>query len=155
MGPPIEIIIQLKEVYNIPIFVETGTYYGETAYWASKVFEKVITIEYSSKIYKTVTEKYGGIKNIEFMFGDSRSMLVDIADKLDTSAIFWLDAHWSGGATYGEIDQCPLIKEIEIINNTGGEHFIFIDDARGFLSPPPLPNSIDIGPNITDSSFAS
>jgi len=32
MGPPIEIILELKEAYGINNFIETGTYSGDTAY---------------------------------------------------------------------------------------------------------------------------
>lgn len=150
MGPPTEIILKLKKAYGIRNFIETGTYYGNTAYWASQVFEKVVTIEYSEIIYKQVKEKYSQILNIEFLYGDTRNRLREIVSQLDAPSIFWLDAHWSGGSTYGEADQCPLIKEIEIINSQESEQFILIDDARLFLSPPPEPNSAEQWPEIKE-----
>jgi len=149
MGPPIEIISQLKEAYGINNFIETGTYQGNTAYWASQVFEQVITIEYSEDIYNQVTQKYGYIKNINFLYGHTKNILLEIVSKLENSSLFWLDAHWSGGLTYGETDECPLLAEIEIINRSDCEHFIFIDDARLFLSPPPLPHSAQQWPDIS------
>lgn len=63
MGPPTEVITKLQEAYNISDFVETVTYYGDTAYWASQVFERVLTIEYSENIYKKVTKRYSNIEN--------------------------------------------------------------------------------------------
>jgi hypothetical protein len=149
MGPPIEIILELKEAYRIKNFIETGTYSGDTAYWASQVFEQVLTIEYSQFIYEKAAQKYTHINNIEFLYGDTRQQLSNIIQDLNTPSLFWLDAHWSGGLTYGETDQCPLIEEIEIINNSDHEHFIFIDDARLFMSPPPLPLAMEQWPEIT------
>ncbi|MEG4454186.1 FkbM family methyltransferase [Microcoleus sp. N9_A1] len=149
MGPPIEIISQLKEAYGINNFIETGTYQGHTAYWASQVFEQVFTIEYSQDLYQKVTEKYGHITNIEFLYGDSRNLIDNTVSQLESLSLFWLDAHWSGGQTYGEIDECPLLAEIAIINRSDCEHFIFIDDARLFLSPPPPPHSPQHWPDIS------
>ncbi|MCK4826444.1 hypothetical protein KA005_62455, partial [bacterium] len=147
-GPPIELISKLKETFCIATFVETGTYQGDTAYWASGVFDHVITIEVSKSLYEEVVEKYGHTKNVEFMHGDSREKLKGIIAKLDGPSIFWLDAHWSGGTTYGENDPCPLIEEIKIINSSEYEHFVLIDDARLFTSPPPDPHPIEQWPNI-------
>lgn len=149
MGPPTELISSLKKAYKIENFIETGTYYGNTAYWASQIFEHVVTIEYSETIYKKVTEKYHHVENIEFLYGDTRHRLEELLSRLKTQSIFWLDAHWSGGFTYGETDQCPIIEEIEIINRSKYENFILIDDARLFTSPPPAPNSIEQWPDIT------
>ncbi|WP_293335749.1 FkbM family methyltransferase [Microcoleus sp. CAWBG58] len=150
MGPPTEIIYKLKQAYGINNFIETGTYQGHTAYWASQVFEQVFTIEYSQDIYQKVTEKYGHIKNIDFLYGDTRNLLQNTVSQLESPSLFWLDAHWSGGLTYGESDECPLLAEIEIINRSDCEHFILIDDARLFLSPPPPPHSPQQWPDISN-----
>ena len=50
--------------------------------------------------------------------------------------------------SYGADDQCPILEEINIILATGTKHCIFIDDARLFLSPPPLPNKTEQWPTI-------
>ncbi|MDJ0745519.1 MAG: class I SAM-dependent methyltransferase [Xenococcaceae cyanobacterium MO_167.B27] len=149
MGPPTEIITKLKEYGKVANFIETGTYYGNTAYWASQIFERVVTIEYSPIMYQEATQKYGHLKNIEFLCGDSREMLKEVVSKLSQPSIFWLDAHWSGGNTYGENDECPIIYEIEIINSSPYDHYILIDDARLFLSPPPSPHLVEQWPDIT------
>lgn len=149
MGAPFEIIFLLQENYRIKNFIETGTYGGDTAYCASQVFERVFTIEYSQVIYEIVADHFKEIKNINFIYGDSREKLKDILSGLEEASLFWLDAHWSGELTYGQLDQCPLIQEIEIINSSEYEHFILIDDARLFLSPPPSHNLMEQWPDIT------
>ena len=148
MGPPEEVLLLLKESFNISTFIETGTFEGGTAIWASKNFKTVLTIENSKTLYDRVREKNKHIQNIEFRFGNSIDNLKRIVQKLDKTAIFWRDAHWCGGDSYGEKNQCPNIQELETIIKSGRPHCIFIDDARHFLSPPPLPNQIDQWPTI-------
>jgi hypothetical protein len=150
MGVPTELVSQLATQFAVKNFVETGTYYGDTAIWASKNFENVLTIEYSKELYEHTRIKYQNIDNIIFLFGDSRSQLSELIASLDSPAIFWLDAHWSGGLTYGENDQCPLLEEINLINNSQFEHFILIDDARLFTSAPQPPQRIDQWPDISE-----
>lgn len=147
-GPPTLLVCALRDRHDIEYFIETGTCLGETAYWASQYFSKVLTIEYSRDLYQQCTQKYAHVKNIEFLFGDSRARLMEIVSHLETPGFFWLDAHWSGGATYGEGDECPVVQELEIINRAAHDHFICIDDARLFLSPPPPPHRAEQWPDI-------
>jgi hypothetical protein len=148
-GPPANIIAGLQSAYQIPNFVETGTFLGDTAYWASKIFQHVLTIEFSESIYRQATEKYGSVKNISFLYGHTRERLNEVVACLAAPAVFWLDAHWSGGQTYGESDECPVLDEIEIINRSTYDSYVFIDDARLFLSPPPSPHQAEQWPDIT------
>jgi hypothetical protein len=148
MGPPEEVILLMKKMFNLSTFIETGTFEGGTAIWASKHFKNVLTIENSKTLYDQVMEKNKHIRNIEFLFGNSTENLKQIVPKLDKTVIFWLDAHWCGGDSYGEKNQCPILQELETIIKSGIPHCILIDDARLFLSPPPLPNKIDQWPTI-------
>lgn len=150
MGPPTKLVITLKERYTLQDFIETGTYYGNTAIWASRHFERVITIECSQEIYKKTVSKYSTVKNVNFVLGDSRAVLKTLVSQLTHPVLLWLDAHWSGGETYGENDKCPLIEEIRAINMSQCPHFVFIDDARLFTSPPPRPHRIEKWPSIDE-----
>jgi len=147
-GPPAGLIDELRMAYQIRFFVETGTFIGNTAYWASQNFERVFTVEFAEAIYRRATERYGHVDNISFLYGHSREKLQTIVSQLDAPALFWLDAHWSGGQTYGERDECPVLDEIAIINRSGRDSYILIDDARLFLSPPPLPHRADQWPDL-------
>ena len=113
VGPPVELLHILQENYAISTFIETGTFQGDTALWASDHFDDVYTIEFSKKIYKDTIAKFQNRSNINFLFGDSRSRISEIIPNLHKPALFWLDSHWCGGSTYGEEDQCPLLAEIE------------------------------------------
>lgn len=150
MGAPEDIILYLKELSKCEIFIETGTFKGLTSVWASKYFRIVKTIEFSEDIYKETKLQYSDVKNIDFVYGDSRNELKNILSKNNQLAIFWLDAHWCSFGSYGEDDQCPLLDELEIILTLNKNHIILIDDARLFLAPPPLPNISKFYPTIID-----
>jgi len=153
MGVPVKLTEILKDKYKVKTFVETGTYMGGTTLWAAQRFEKVITVENSKAIFEKTSSLHKDKKNIEFLFGNSKDHLKSIVAELDSPAIFWLDAHWSGGETYGIEDECPIIKEIETINNSAHNHIILIDDARLFMKPPPLPHKAEQWADISQIIF--
>jgi len=148
LGIPKDIVMLLLENFEIRNFVETGTYYGATATWASQFFENVISIEKSDDLWEMTSSKFNNFSNIEFLLGDSREMLEVALLKLEEPILIWLDAHWSGGKTAGMSDECPLMGELEVINSFDKEVFILIDDARLFLSPPPRPHNPENWPEI-------
>lgn len=140
----------LKKKLNLDVFVEGGTYRGGTAKSMSESFRKVFTIEKSDSMFDIAKENLKDIPNVELLKGDTREHLRNILDNND-NILFWLDAHWSGGDTYGEEDECPLIEELEIIFDYPDKNMvILIDDARLFLAPPPYPHKVDNWPSLTD-----
>lgn len=147
-GPPEELVLRLKDCFRIQAFVETGTYYGDTAMWAAVHFPQVITIEYSRSIYEKAIARHGQTPNVNFVFGDSRTILQTILPMLRGPAVIWLDGHWSGSETYGDGDECPLLEEIQAVVASQQAHFILIDDARLFASPPPRPHRPEQWPSI-------
>jgi hypothetical protein len=150
-GVPEREALYLKKIMGLNVFVETGTYYGYTALRMSKIFDKVYTIEKSEALFNKAKEKLGDVRNVTLIYGDSREELGPIIERED-NILFWLDAHWSGGETYGESDQCPLIKELEVIfRYSKKKNFaILIDDARLFLAPPPSNHDFSQWPTIRD-----
>ncbi len=149
-GPPYNLVLRLKEQFNISCFVESGTCEGETAYWAASKFKHVITMELSESLYEQADERLRILSNVNLIFGDSRIALKEIVPNLKDPALFWLDAHWSGGETYGQNDECPILSELEIINGGKTQHFLLIDDARLFLCPPPGVHQTNQWPTITE-----
>lgn len=149
MGVPKQLVLLLKKQFNIHSFVETGTFNGGTCTWAAEHFKNVITIENSKVIYERTSAKFKHLSNIEFLFGHSLEHLKNLVSKLNEPAIFWLDAHWSGGETYGVNDECPLIEELKIINSAKVNHIILIDDARLFVKPPPPPHKAEQWANVS------
>ena len=147
-GVPQELVARLTEEFGIATFVETGTHKGNTAAWASSRFQKVVTIEGSDVWYERTKPRLDPLGNVSIIKGHSAQVLPEVVSQLTAPALFWLDAHWSGRQTAGADDQCPLIGEIAAINSSTLDHFVLIDDARLFLSPPEPPHNVDQWPDI-------
>jgi len=125
---------ELKNMLKIPcqIFVETGTYMGETTKVASSLFEKVHTIEIAPHFYQRAKTIFS-TTNVTCHLGDSSIVLKDICPTLDKPTCFWLDGHWSAGNTGKGIKSVPLYEELEIIMNMCSQVcVILIDDCRLF-----------------------
>lgn len=147
-GLPTDLITNLMTQFDLSVFVETGTHLGHTARWASGQFAKVVTIERSESLYTKAREAMGHISNLEILRGDTREVLPQVLAGQERPCLLWLDAHWSGGETFGQADECPLLDEIRIVNQSRPDHFILIDDARLFTSPPPRPHRWDQWPEF-------
>ncbi len=142
LGIPEQIVIDLARLSGAATFVETGTFHGGTTRWAAKHFETVHTIERAENLYNLHSRELAQIKGVKPHLGDSRTVLPQIIKDFDGGqrAVYWLDGHWSGGETAGELDECPLLDELACLSNRA-EDIILIDDARLFLCAPPLPHN--------------
>jgi hypothetical protein len=147
-GIPEDITLRLAKLANASVFVETGTFKGRTARWAARHFDRVITIEGSERLYSEHSVTLKAIRNVEPHLGDSRTILSALAKSIGP-AVFWLDAHWSSGETFGHADECPLMAELTAISHRIGD-VVLIDDARLFLHAPPEPHDPDQWPSIVD-----
>ncbi|MDD3159854.1 MAG: hypothetical protein PHQ98_02720, partial [Candidatus ainarchaeum sp.] len=52
--------------------------------------------------------------------------------KIKHPAIFWLDAHYSGGNTAKGKQNSPILQELNLIFKSKLNHIILIDDANYF-----------------------
>lgn len=95
-------------------------------------------------------KEIGHVDNIKQLRGDTREHLSEIAVAND-NILFWLDAHWNGGATYGDDDECQLHEELNLLFSAGIKNLaIMIDDARLFLFPPPVPHEYASWPSLKE-----
>ncbi len=125
-----KIALKARDEFGLEALVETGTYKGETAFWAKDKFERVVTIELSPNLYEKSVQLIGEAHNVLMIQGDSREWLSSICRGRDNKpTLFWLDSHWTGDAERGDPKGCPLLDEIQIINETFfGIHVIMVDD---------------------------
>lgn len=149
-GIPRALTKGIAHKFNSTLFVETGTYFGETAKWASNVFETVITCEPAPKIYARALESTLKISNISVSPLESVSFLKANHSLVASSnaPVFWLDSHPKGGDTYGIGQPVPLLKELDIIFSSHPQPFILIDDIRIFACPEYFGFTSDHWPSI-------
>jgi hypothetical protein len=128
-----EEVQKLVNTNTYPIFVETGTYHGETCVAMTPFFSKIHTIEIDPRLVSRAKTLFGN-KNIEFHLGDSVEVFKTLLPSLDKNTVFWLDGHWSSGynAGKGSVD-CPLLEELNLImEKFSPECLVLIDDCRLF-----------------------
>lgn len=130
---------QLQLEFDASVFVETGTYLGDTAFSLSSVFNKVISIELSEELYAKACERFRNVANITLLKGDSPEQLRRALQLSGTErTIVWLDAHYSGEGTAKAQSNTPVVNEIDVLSRHGnGLEIILIDDIRLFTEVKP------------------
>jgi len=131
---PLNTEILKKYKKNINVFIETGTLHGEGIDCALiSGFKSIYSIELSGKLYNNCVKKYGNNENVNLYKGDSAKYLINILFMIKEPALFWLDAHYSGGMTVASDKKCPVLDELEAIKKHSIKtHIILIDDVRLF-----------------------
>ena len=130
---------KIKNLDEINVAVETGTYEGETTEFFADHFDSVYTVElnvtdnhYRSgnlmPIYKELKSKY---PNINFYQGNSATALAEmISNVVDQRLIVLLDAHNGDTAS-------PVIQELQAVKDTSNrsDHVIIVDDCNCLGQP--------------------
>jgi hypothetical protein len=127
-------VSEYQAKYGYKIFIETGTLAGDMVEAQKRSFEKIYSVELGPELHKNAKNRFRNDKHVEIVLGDSSKMLPIILKKVNEPAIFWLDAHYSGGSTAKGDKNCPIYGEIDaIFANKEIHHVLLIDDARSFV----------------------
>lgn len=132
-SPAHDLIKVLAIKHGIVVFVETGTFIGNTLLGLKDSFEQLFSIELDRGIYKLAQARLANFKHIKIFCGDSAQVLPEILRDLKTPTLFWLDAHYSSGVTAKGNLQTPILRELKaIFSHAIKRHCIFIDDVKDF-----------------------
>ena len=110
------------------VFIETGTYQGNTAFLASKYFKKVFTVEQDKKIYKQARRYLRTLSNMRLWNSPSVESLAEMIEHAGSEKItFWLDSHPMQPRSYQQVN---ILGELDIIKEYSKHtnHIILIDD---------------------------
>jgi hypothetical protein len=106
-------------------------------------FDLVMSSELSPALQAGNRALLGHLPNVRLFTGDSATLLPEMARQIQGRALFWLDAHYSGGVTALGSKESPLCEELRAIASLErSDHCILIDDARsctGLDDYPTLP----------------
>ena len=125
------------------LWIETGTYYGETTKLLSKISKKTISIEADKNLFETSNKILKNFKNVEILNGKSEDLLDKVISKnLNFKNVcIYLDAHLcqdhlKNTETFGnENTATPILNELEIIKKYLANFekiVVLIDDIRLF-----------------------
>jgi hypothetical protein len=140
-----KIISSYAKLYNCDVFIETGTYLGDTIFSQKNNFSKIISVELSKKLFKAASKRFKYYPHIKILFGNSGDLLFKIMPDITTRALLWLDGHYSGGLTAKGQTESPVFSELSAVfeNNASG-HIILIDDARLFIGQRDYPTMAEL-----------
>lgn len=133
----LSVLQSLRDDYrNYPIFVETGTYMGETIFAMEPFFHTLHTTEIKREFFNHV-RRINTSSKIQFHHGDSAVLFPSLLPTLRGNAIFFLDGHWSAEDTGRGVKDVPLVEELTAIrNNYPHAAIVIIDDHRLFGKGP-------------------
>ena len=125
------------------LWIESGTYYGDTTNVLSKFANKVISIEADEILSNLAKKKFEKIKNIEIILGKSEDLLKNILTNnyVYKNVCIYLDAHLCqdhliNKKTFGNEETGTPIKieldSIEKEKNNFDNINLLIDDIRLF-----------------------
>ena len=129
----------LRKLGGMDIWLETGTYYGETAAYLSDYCREFHSIEPSFEIFKTAKAKTSNKKNVYLYHGSSEKLfeklILRILESNPKEITFWLDGHYSGGETFLSSELTSIIYELDTLEkyiDKLPECVVLIDDVRCF-----------------------
>jgi hypothetical protein len=127
------LLSELKQVFKIELFIETGTFHGNTTATAAKVFDEVHSIEIFPEFYFKAKDRLKKEQNVQLHLGDSGTILNQLLPLCPKKTLFYLDGHFDGGIS-GKGDQnTPIRGELAAIRNSGkSDSIILIDDIFDF-----------------------
>lgn len=136
--------------YNLRVLVETGTCFGDTIAALQHDFDTIYSMELSEALVHQAQARFATAHHITVRHGDSGQELAQVLAKLQQPALFWLDAHYSGGGLRGKVTargdkDTPICEELQqILTGPAYRHVIMIDDAHCFGADPAYPTIAEL-----------
>lgn len=125
-------IRDIAKRHGFQVLVETGTCLGDMVHATRDAFGAIHTIELSPLYAARSRARLKGLPHVTIHEGDSGTLLPQIVSALKVPALFWLDAHYSGGTTAQGAEHSPIARELKSISG-GPAHGLLIDDVREFI----------------------
>lgn len=127
--------VLLRNGLRSAIWIETGTFMGDTTNVLSKVAKMVYSIEPEPTLFSKAEEKFRNTSNVKIIRGLSEEILPKLLTTLSGDICFWLDGHYSAGGTFKGPQETPILDELDAIGRNianMGNIVVMVDDIRLF-----------------------
>ncbi|HYR89120.1 MAG TPA: hypothetical protein VE422_33905 [Terriglobia bacterium] len=141
----------LVELLHLEVFVETGTFHGDSIAAVADRFLRTFSIEIDPTLCAQAQRRFADRPAVDIRLGASPNVLARLRAEgafASGRVLFWFDAHWCESAGTDAAGQCPLLEELAAIGAVNGASVIAIDDARLFLAPPNSPHAVEQWPGF-------
>lgn len=142
-----KVIESYGESFRPELFIETGTFLGDTVEYFKDKFDEIISIELSEELAEKAFSRFAIDSNVQIVQGDSGKLLAELLNKKHGRVLFWLDGHYSSEFFVKEEfiktakgdKNTPIENELDIVLHSSVEPLILIDDARLFTGKDDYP----------------
>jgi hypothetical protein len=127
--------VLLRNAIPNSIWVETGTYLGQTTKQLSKHGSHVYSIEPEPTLHANAAHYFQSYANVEILKGLSEEIFPLLLPTLSGDINFWLDGHYSAGITHKGPQDTPIIDELAHISKNlkrFSKVRVMIDDIHCF-----------------------
>ena len=155
-------ILAMPEVALKPrVFVELGTFKGDSAALATQSFEVVHTIERSAVYYQEAKHKWHHL-GIRFHLGDTRIVLPLLSETIREPIFAYHDANWwtvgkdGRGAGYPYVQKdFPLWDDLQTLAKRDYRDIICVDNVHRFGDTKPMQEWADVSLDRIAALFPS
>ena len=124
--------------YGIPssLWIETGTYLGDTTAFLAKGAKHVYSIEPEPQLAARARTRFAKHERITIVEGTSEDRFGELVAGVEQGPVsFWLDGHYSAGMTYQGESDTPIRDELSTIERNLDRLesvAVLVDDVRCF-----------------------
>jgi hypothetical protein len=128
-------LLRVLEARGHRIFVEAGTYKGETTAFFVPHADQVISVELHDGLFAAAEQRFAKHPNVTIIHGDSLVEIPKIVANCSTAPLVYLDGHFSGTGTAEGQEMEPAASTLRrLADVTPAGTTIVIDDLRLFGS---------------------
>jgi hypothetical protein len=133
-------ILEYARRFQTNVFIETGTYLGDTVQAVKNCFSQVYSIELGPNLYQNAWKRFAHDPNVTILLGNSEEVLKQLLPMITERPLFYLDSHFKYDADSPEAALNPTLGELDAIFTLCPNSVVLIDDARLFTGKPLQPN---------------
>jgi hypothetical protein len=127
--------VLLRNAIPDAVWVESGTYLGQTTVVLARHGRFVHTIEPEPDLYRRARDRCAICRNVEVIRGLSEEVFPVLLPTLSGDVNFWLDGHYSAEGTFRGPHDTPIRDELRYIADhlpRFGRLCVMVDDVRCF-----------------------
>lgn len=127
------------------VFVEAGTYRGDTVKFMLPHAERIVSVELDQRLYDRARRRFASTPSVDIRFGDAADIVPEVVAAESSPALLFLDGHYSGPGTAEGEEVEPAEQILERLGRVAPPGTtIVVDDLRLFGADPLFPDLAEL-----------
>jgi len=128
-----EHLLALRAERDHRVFVESGTYLGDTVEALRPHVDRVVSVEIEPELHARAVARFASAPGVEILCGDASDHLPRVLAELAQPALVWVDGHFSGGVTGRGVEDEPAVTILTRLASAARPGTtLLVDDLRMF-----------------------